>query len=88
MTARSISRTALADALDVDVKTVTNWRGGKTMPSDTDRARLRELLGVYDFAGDQVEVALRSSDLVEWRQDAVLSFYKRNLHEQRTERGA
>lgn len=85
MTDRGISRNTLADVLGVDVKTVTNWRSGTTMPSETYRALLRQVFGPYDAAGDQVEVAVRSSELVEWRQDAVLSVYKRNLHEQRNE---
>jgi transcriptional regulator with XRE-family HTH domain len=85
MTARGVGRVALADAMGVDVKTVTNWRGGRTLPSEADRVRLRQLLGAYDTAGDPVEVAIRSSSLVDWRQDAVMSFYKRNLAEQRAE---
>lgn len=85
MASRAMDRRVLADLLDVNVKTVTNWRSGATMPSAADRANLRSHLGRYDAPGDPVEVALRSSELVEWRQDAVLSVYKRNLHEQRGE---
>lgn len=79
------SRTDVADVLGANVKTVTNWRSGSTMPSAADRELLRRLFPGYDAAGDPVEVALRGSELVEWRQDAVLSTYKRNLHEQRGE---
>lgn len=85
MAAVPVTTGALADAVGVNVKTVGNWRNGRTLPDDTDRLTLRKILGPYDAAGDQVEVAVRSSELVEWRQDAVLSVYKRNLHEQRTE---
>lgn len=85
MTARSMSRVDLADALGVDVKTVTNWRGGKTMPSDRDRGRLRDLLGAYDYAGDPVESAVYRSELTEDRQHAVVGFYLRQLREQRAE---
>ena len=79
------SRTDVALVLGANVKTVTNWRGGVTMPSAEDRAILRRMFPGYDAQGDPVEVALRGSELTEWRQDAVLSTYKRNLHEQRAE---
>lgn len=86
MAAKGYDRTTVADAVNVKTRTVTNWTSGATMPSDRERAALRRLLGGYDSAGDPVEVALRQSELYEWRQDAVLSVYKRNLHEQREER--
>ena len=85
MAARRMGRAVIADATNKDVRTVTNWTRGKTMPSDAERHILRRLLGDYDNPGDPVEVAVRSSELHEWRQDAVLSTYKRNLHEQRGE---
>ena len=85
MTSRDIDNKALAEALEVNGKTVTNWRSGTTMPSSTDRANLRRILGAYDAEGDPVEVAVRGSELIDWRQDLVLSTYRRNLHEQRAE---
>lgn len=85
MAARSLDRQAIADATGRGVRTVTNWTSGAHMPSDMERAVLRRLLGDYDNPGDPVEVAVRQSGLHEWRQDAVLSTYKRNLHEQRGE---
>lgn len=88
MARRGLDRQVVADATGVGVRTVTNWSTGKTMPSAVERESLRTLLGSYDAAGDQVEMAVRSSELHEWRQDAVLSFYKRNLHEQRGEEAA
>lgn len=88
MAAQRMDRTTIADFADVSVRTVTNWTTGTTMPSEKERTLLRRLLGDYDNPGDPVEVAIRGSELVEWRQDGVLSFYKRNLHEQREERGA
>lgn len=88
MASRRYDRQVIADATGVQPRTVTNWTSGATMPSSTERAALRALLGEYDALGDQVEVAVRSSELHEWRQDAVLSFYKRNLHEQRGEEAA
>ena len=78
-------RQAIADALGVGPRTVTNWTSGATMPTPAQRDILRRILGRYDDEGDPVEVAVRGSELVEWRQDAVVSFYKRNLHEQREE---
>lgn len=88
MARRGYDRQVVADATGVEVRTITNWSTGKTMPSGAQRSALRALLGEYDALGDQVEVAVRSSELHEWRQDAVLSFYKRNLHEQRGEEAA
>jgi transcriptional regulator with XRE-family HTH domain len=85
MAARRKGRQEVADVTGRGVRTITNWTAGETMPSDTERAALRRLLGDYDNPGDPVEVAVRSSALMEWRQDAVLSVYKRNLHEQRAE---
>ncbi len=83
MASRGLDRQAISDATGYEVRTVTNWRTGKTMPSAKERETLRRLLGPYDAEGDPVETAVRSSALEEWRQDAVLSFYKRNLAEQR-----
>lgn len=85
MAANGIGRQAIAEATAVKVRTVTNWTSGATMPTERELVTLRKLLGPYDSMGDPVEVAIRASDLDEWRQDAVLSFYKRNLHEQRAE---
>lgn len=88
MASRRMGRETVADATGVDVRTVTNWTSGHTMPSQSTRVDLRILLGDYDTPGDPVEVAVRGSSLVEWRRDAVLSFYKRNLHEQAAEDSA
>lgn len=85
MASRGLGREVVADTAGVKTRTVTNWTSGSTMPSEAERVVLRRLLGAYDSLGDPVEVAVRSSELVEWRQDAVLSIYKRNLHEQRAE---
>ena len=88
MAAKGLDRVTVADYVGVGVRTVTNWTTGKTLPSDRERARLRGLLGPYDQAGDPVELAVRGSELIEWRQDAVISTYKRHLHEQHGEERA
>lgn len=85
MAAKRYGRQVIADVTGRDVRTVTNWTRGKTEPSAAEKILLRRLLGQYDHPGDPVEVAVRSSELVEWRQDSVLSHYKRNLHEQRAQ---
>lgn len=85
MAAKRYDRQVIADATGVNPRTVTNWTSGATMPSGVEREALRRLLGEYDSQGDPVEVAVRGSELAEWRQDLVLSHYKRNLHEQRAE---
>lgn len=86
--ARGSNRQEVADYAGVDKRTVTNWTSGKTMPSDTERATLRRLFPGYDDPGDAVEVAIRHSELSEWRQDTVVGFYKRHLSEQQEGRRA
>lgn len=81
--ARGLSRQTVADYTNVNPRTVTNWTAGETMPSERERGALRTLLGPYDLYADPVEVAIRSSELTEDRQDTVLGFYKRQLREQR-----
>lgn len=85
MARQRMDRQAVADFVGVKPRTITNWTTGTTMPDDGDRVALRELFPGYDDGGDQVESAVRSSELIEWRQDAVLSTYKKHLHEQRAE---
>jgi transcriptional regulator with XRE-family HTH domain len=85
MAKKGFNRQTVADATGVDVRTVTNWTTGQTKPSAREHDVLHRILGEYDHGGDPVEAAVRGSELTEWRQDAVLSFYKRNLHEQRAE---
>lgn len=80
-----VDRTVLEDVTGRGYRTITNWLNGKTMPSDEEKAILRKLLGEYEQPGDAVERAVRRSELIDWRQDKVLSEYKRNLHEQRAE---
>lgn len=81
-------RQAIADAVDRSYRTVGNWISptSPTMPNAAERKVLRTILGDYDHPGDGVERAIKKSELVDWRQDAVLSVYKKNLREQREER--
>lgn len=83
MARRRFGREVIADATGRDVRTVTNWTRGKTMPSLAERELLRQLLGPYDDPGDPVEVAVRSSELTEDRQYDVIGYYKKRLREQR-----
>lgn len=82
MDAQAKGRKAIADLLGVNVRTVTNWTTGRTMPTEGEKTILRAELGNYDAPGDLVESAIRRSGLVEWRQDAVISEYKRHLYDQ------
>lgn len=82
---RNLMRQDIVTVTGVSLRTVTNWSTGATMPSEQERAQLRKLLPGYDRPGDAVERAVRGSELQEWRQDAVLSVYKRNLYEQRAD---
>jgi transcriptional regulator with XRE-family HTH domain len=82
MARKPIDRERLAEALDVDRKTVTNWRTGKTMPSAADLLRLERILGPYNAEGDPVEVALLESGLTEDRKYDVIGYYKRQMREQ------
>ena len=88
MARRRLDRQTVADAAGVKPRTVTNWTSGTTMPSDSERLALRRLLGDYDNPGDPVEVAVRSSELVGWRQNAVISEYQRHQFEQQRDREA
>lgn len=85
MARKGLGRATVADWLDVKVRTVTNWTSGSTLPTPAQREGLRELLGPYDEAGDPVELAVRSSGLIKWRQDAVITEYERHRHEQHRE---
>lgn len=82
MASRGVDRTAVADAILVNVRTVTNWTTGRTMPSDRERGALRKLLPGYDSPGDPVEVAIMHSELTEDRRYALVGTYKRLLREQ------
>lgn len=82
------SQEALGDAVGVSGKTIRNYETGRTKPDAEMRGRLREILGQFDAEGDAVEVALANSELVDWRQDAVRSVYRKNLSEQREGRAA
>lgn len=86
--ARRLSRNVVADATNVKPRTVTNWTSGSTMPTEAEKAVLRQLLGPYDDPGDPVEVALRRSELQPWRQSQVIAEYQRHLHEQQREAAA
>lgn len=83
MAAKRYGRQVIADATGRDVRTVTNWTHGKTLPSEAERIVLRRILGEYDAPGDPVELAIMASDLTEDRQLSALSAYKRLLREQR-----
>ena len=82
MGARGLNRTAVADVTGVQVRTVTNWTRGATMPTEAERVLLRQVLGDYDDEGDRVEAAIRGSELQPWRQAALVAEYQRHLHEQ------
>lgn len=86
MATLGLERQAVADATGRNVRTVTNWTRGKTLPSDAERATLRGLLGPYDVVGDTLELAIKASDLTRDRQLYLLSEYERLLREQRQEK--
>lgn len=84
---KDLDQEEIAEAVGRGRRTITNWtsRTNPTMPSDRERAILRRLVGDYDNPGDPVEVAVRQSELEDWRQDLVLSEYKKNLGQQRAQ---
>lgn len=92
---RRLSQPELAAALGVSTKTVSNWENNRNDPRSSLGA-LREFFGrSFDQGatgedaaaggGDEVEAAIRRSTLVRWRQNAVITEYERQLHEQRRE---
>lgn len=83
MAQRGLDRQAVADAVGIGVRTVTNWTTGTTMPGATDREKLRRLLPAYDTPGDAVEIAISGAEqLTEDRRHMLLGTYKRLLREQ------
>lgn len=82
MASKGMDRRDVRDVVGVEVRTVTNWTTGQTMPGDTERAALRKLFPGYDDPGDAVEIAVRGSALTEDRQYVVIATYKRLLREQ------
>lgn len=82
MAAAPMERGVVADAVGVNIRTVTNWTTGKTMPSDRERHLLRQLFPGYDAPGDPVEIAIMNSELTEDRRYALVGTYKRLLREQ------
>lgn len=82
------SQEALGDVVGKSGKMIRNYETGKAMPPADVRALLREKLGNFDAAGDDVEYAIANSELVDWRQDAVRSVYRKNLAEQREGRAS
>lgn len=82
MARKGYGRAVVADYVNVNERTVTNWTTAATMPSARELTKLRELLGNYDAEGDPVEVALAASGLADFRRSRVLSVYQEQLHEQ------
>lgn len=80
---------ALGDVVGLSARMIRHYESptGKVPPPDV-LMRLREVLGDFDSGGDPVEVAIRRSELDDWRQDTVVGFYKRHLQEQRQSRTA
>lgn len=83
--AQGLDRQTVADAVGVSVRSITNWTTGANMPPERARAALVRLLGDYAAAGDPVEAAVRGSELVQWRQNAVITEYQRHVYEQQRE---
>lgn len=73
---------ALGDLVGVSGKTIRNYETNKTRPDSVTLEALREVVGIFDAAGDPVEVAVRASRLTEDRQYGVIGYYKRQLREQ------
>lgn len=65
-------------------RSVSNWISltSPAMPTRSDRATLRELLGDYEAVADPVEAALKASGLDKWRWKEVHSCYERHVQEQ------
>lgn len=82
------SQEALGDALGVSGRTIRNWEGDAYPVPGEYREALTKLVGNVFAEGDPVEVAIAQSELVDWRQDAVRSVYRKNLAEQREGRTA
>lgn len=87
MSLRRVTQETIATAVGRSKRTVGNWTSETrpTVPSEAEREDLRKLLGPYDTAGDEVEIAVANSPLTEDRQHLVLAEYKRLLRQQAAE---
>ena len=74
---------ALGDLLGVTARTVRYWESDTHPVPREHRETIVQHLGNVFVEGDAVEVAIANSELVDWRQDAVRSVYRKNLAEQR-----
>ncbi len=72
---------SLGDVVGVSGRMIRNYEAGKHLEPSM-RLRLAKVLGEFAVEGEPVEVAVRSSALVKWRQDAVLTEYERHKYEQ------
>lgn len=85
---RGLDRKDVAAVVGVNVRTVTNWTTGKTLPEPAEREALRKLFPSYDDPGDFVVVAIMGSELTEDRRYALVATYKRLLREQQEGSGS
>jgi hypothetical protein len=81
---------ALAEAVGVSTRSVTNWISptDPKMPRETENEQLRELLPGYSDGGDGVVASITRSELAPWRRAALVAAYLRHLHEQLREENA
>lgn len=79
----------LGDLIGVSQKTIRNWETDRVNPeniSPEHRLLLREVLGPWDDEGDAVIAAIKRTELMEWRQGALISEYQRHVAEQEAHR--
>jgi transcriptional regulator with XRE-family HTH domain len=79
------SQHALGDRIGVAGRTIRNYEIGATSPDVPTLEKLTAVLGDFVTEGDPVETAVRSSELVKWRQDAVISTYEKHRYDQARE---
>jgi transcriptional regulator with XRE-family HTH domain len=87
--AKGWTQQELADVIGRSSRMVRLYEKGEVSVDPALRRVLSDHLGDFDAEGDPVEVAVRRSRLVAWRQSDVVSTYQRHLFEQdEAERGA
>lgn len=80
--AKGLTQTALGDLIGRGSSMIRAYETGKVAVDPALRAELRRHLGSFDEEGDAVELAVRQSRLIGWRQSDVITTYQRHLFEQ------
>ena len=80
--AKGWNQTQLGMVIGRSARMVREYEKGRRRVEPALRELIRAELGDFDAEGDPVEIAVRRSRLIEWRQGDVITTYQRHLFEQ------